>query len=92
VRDIGVVVLDCLMPRMDGEETARHIRKLRSDVPIILSSGCLTLPESVLEVVTVAIEKAAGPQALIEVLEQASSCSVILLRGNGRGGFKLTGH
>jgi CheY-like chemotaxis protein len=67
---VDAVVLDYLMPGMNGEETARCIRKLRRDIPLILSSGCLTLPESVLEVVTVAIEKAAGPQALIEVLEQ----------------------
>jgi CheY-like chemotaxis protein len=67
---VDAVVLDYLMPGMDGEETARCIRKLRSDVPIILSSGCLTLPECVLEVLTVAIEKAAGPEALIKALEQ----------------------
>ena len=67
---VDVVVLDYLMPGMNGEETARCIRKLRSDIPIILSSGCLTLPERVLEVVTVALEKAAGPEALIEVLER----------------------
>lgn len=67
---VDAVVLDYLMPGMDGEETARCIRKLRSDIPIILSSGCLTLPERVLEFVTVAVEKAARPEALIEVLEQ----------------------
>ena len=67
---VDAVVLDYLMPGMNGEETARCIRKLRGDIPLILSSGCLTLPESVLEVVTVAIEKAAGPEALIEALEQ----------------------
>ena len=67
---VDAVVLDYLMPGMDGEETARCIRKLRSDVPIILSSGCLTLPERVLEVATVSIEKAARPEALIEALEQ----------------------
>lgn len=67
---VDAVVLDYLMPGMNGEETARCIRKLRNDIPIILSSGCLALPERVLEVVTAAIEKAAGPEALIEVLEQ----------------------
>jgi CheY-like chemotaxis protein len=46
------------------------MRKVRSDIPIILSSGCLTVPERVLGVVTVAVEKAARPEALIEVLEQ----------------------
>jgi CheY-like chemotaxis protein len=67
---VDAVVLDYLMPGMDGEQTARCMRKVRSDIPIILSSGCLTVPERVLEVVTVAVEKAARPEALIEVLEQ----------------------
>jgi CheY-like chemotaxis protein len=67
---VDAVVLDYLMPGMDGEETARNIRKLRSDIPIILSSGCLTVPEPVLEIVTAAVEKGARPEALIEVLKQ----------------------
>jgi CheY-like chemotaxis protein len=70
LQEVHAVVLDYLMPGMDGEETARRIRKLRSDIPIILSSGCLTVPERVFEVVTVAVEKAARPEALIEALEQ----------------------
>lgn len=67
---VDAVVLDYLMPGMDGAETARRIRQLRSDIPIILSSGCLTVPERVLEFVTVTVEKATRPEALIEVLEQ----------------------
>jgi CheY-like chemotaxis protein len=67
---VDAVVLDYLMPGMDGEETARRIRKLRSDIPIILSTACLTVPERVLEVVTAAVGKGAKPEVLIEVLEQ----------------------
>jgi CheY-like chemotaxis protein len=70
LHQVDAVVLDYLMPGMDGEETARRIRKVRSDIPIILSSGCLTVPERVLEVVTIAVEKAGRPEALIEILEQ----------------------
>jgi CheY-like chemotaxis protein len=70
LHQVDAIVLDYLMPGMDGEETARRIRKLRSDIPIILSSGCLTVPERVLEVVTVAVEKAGRPEALIEIVEQ----------------------
>jgi CheY-like chemotaxis protein len=67
---VDAVVLDYLMPGMDGEETARRIRKVRSDIPIILSTACLTVPERVLEVVTAAVGKGAKPEVLIEVLEQ----------------------
>jgi CheY-like chemotaxis protein len=67
---VDAVVLDYLMPGMDGEETARCLRKERTDIPIILSSGCLTVPERVFEVVDAAVEKAARPEALIEVLAQ----------------------
>jgi CheY-like chemotaxis protein len=67
---VDAVVLDYLMPGMDGEETARCLRKERNDIPIILSSGCLEVPERVLEVVNAAVEKGASPEALIEVLAE----------------------
>jgi len=37
--DIVVVILDMTMPEMNGEETFREIRRVRSDVPVILTSG-----------------------------------------------------
>jgi CheY-like chemotaxis protein len=67
---VDAVVLDYLMPGMDGEETAHRLRKVRSDIPIILSSGCLAVPERVLEFVNAAVEKGARPEVLIEVLAQ----------------------
>ena len=70
---VDAVVLDYLMPGMDGEETAHCMRKLRSEVPIILSSGCLEVPQRVLEIVNVAVEKAAGPEALIKAVVQQMS-------------------
>ena len=70
LHSVDAVVLDYLMPGMDGEETTHCIRKLHGDIPIILSSACLTVPERLLEVVTAAVEKGARPEALIEALEQ----------------------
>jgi CheY-like chemotaxis protein len=67
---VDAVVLDYLMPGMDGEETAHRLRKVRSNIPIILSSGCLAVPDRVLEVVNAAVEKGARPEVLIEVLAQ----------------------
>ena len=37
--DIVAVVLDLTMPLMDGKETFRELRRLRSDVQVILTSG-----------------------------------------------------
>jgi PAS domain S-box-containing protein len=33
------VILDMTMPRMDGEETHRRLKRIRNDIPVILSSG-----------------------------------------------------
>jgi len=37
--DISAVILDITMPGMDGEEAFRGLKSIRSDVPVILSSG-----------------------------------------------------
>lgn len=37
--EIAVVLLDMTMPDMTGEETFQELRRLRADVPVILTSG-----------------------------------------------------
>ncbi len=37
--EIAFVILDLTMPRMDGEETYRELRRVRKDVTVIMSSG-----------------------------------------------------
>ena len=39
VDEIGCVILDLTMPRMDGEQAFRELRRIRSDVRVIMSSG-----------------------------------------------------
>jgi PAS domain S-box-containing protein len=37
--ELALVIVDMTMPRMNGEETFREIRRTRADVPVILTSG-----------------------------------------------------
>ncbi|MCK5131152.1 MAG: PAS domain S-box protein [Candidatus Sabulitectum sp.] len=36
---VDLVILDITMPNMDGDEAFREMKKLRSDIPVIISSG-----------------------------------------------------
>lgn len=36
---IDIIILDLTMPHMSGEETLAHLKKIRSDTPVILASG-----------------------------------------------------
>jgi len=36
---LDLVILDITMPKMDGDEAFREIKKLKSDIPVIISSG-----------------------------------------------------
>jgi len=67
---VDAVVLDYAMTPMNGEEIARRVRREYGNIPIVLFSGCLSLPKSVLDVVDVSIEKGAGPIVLVETLRQ----------------------
>ena len=35
----AAVLMDLTMPVMNGDEALRHIRRIRPDVPVVLSSG-----------------------------------------------------
>jgi CheY-like chemotaxis protein len=67
---VDAVVLDYAMSPMNGEETARRVRREHGNIPIVLFSGCLPVPNSVLEVFDVSVEKGAGPEILAEALRQ----------------------
>src|SRR5215469_1676902 len=67
---VDAVVLDYLMPAMDGEEIARRIRKMHAPMAILLSSGCLDVPKSLLSIVDAFVDKGGGPLLLIKTLEQ----------------------
>jgi CheY-like chemotaxis protein len=73
-RRVDAVVLDYQMPGMDGQETARRIRKAYgSSIRIISCSGSLSLPPSMPKIVDVSLEKGAGPLALINIVKSTTA-------------------
>ncbi|MCU1283721.1 MAG: response regulator receiver protein [Acidobacteriales bacterium] len=63
---IDLVILDYYMPSMDGGAVATKMRRLRPNVPIIIFSGALTLPELVIAMVDGYISTSEEPELLLE--------------------------
>ena len=62
---IDAVVLDFAMPGMDGGAVASALREIRPNIPILLLSAYLTLPEEVQAMVTLVANKGDGALALL---------------------------
>ncbi len=63
------VVLDYVMPDMDGEATALAIKQREPSLPIVLLSGCITeLPERLTRIVEAIVLKGSQPSELLQVL------------------------
>jgi DNA-binding response OmpR family regulator len=65
---IDVVVLDYLMPDMNGGEIARRMREINASVPIVMLSACLTVPDDVRDRVDMFVEKGFGTKALLSAV------------------------
>lgn len=70
---IEAVVLDYSMPGMHGGEVARQMRKVKPNVPILLLSAYVGLPEDVSAVVDVYMTKGEGAPALLDKLSNMLS-------------------
>jgi CheY-like chemotaxis protein len=65
-QSIDAVVLDFAMPGMDGGAVAAALREIRPNIPILLLSAYLTLPEEVQQRVTLVANKGDGALALLQ--------------------------
>ena len=65
---VDAVVLDYLMPDMNGEEVARMLKQEHPDLPIILCSGWDEIPERIFKLVDAFVAKGDGSEFLIEVI------------------------
>jgi CheY-like chemotaxis protein len=65
---VDAVILDYAMPGMHGGEVARQMRLAKPEVPILLLSAYVGLPEEISSLVDVYMTKGEGAPALLETL------------------------
>jgi len=70
---VQAVVLDYAMPGMHGGEVAAHMRARKPEVPILLLSAYVGLPEETMDLVNVYMTKGEGAPALLERLKSMLS-------------------
>ncbi len=69
-QDVDAVVLDYYMPGMNGGMVASKMKATKPEVPIILLSAYLSLPDSVMELVDAFIVKGDSPEVLLSKIEE----------------------
>ncbi len=62
---VDLVLLDYVMPGLDGGAVAREIKKSRPDVPVILVSAS-PIPDESLACIDALLEKGRGPEVLLK--------------------------
>lgn len=65
---IDVVILDYVMPGMNGDELARRIRAQHPDLPLVAVSAVGQLPEPLLQVVDACVQKGQDPELLLSTI------------------------
>jgi CheY-like chemotaxis protein len=66
-----VAVLDYAMPLMNGSAVAAQMRQIKADIPLILLSGCTSIPEEDYTLFDHCISKGDAPSRLFSALEKA---------------------
>jgi CheY-like chemotaxis protein len=83
-QQIDAVVLDYAMPGMDGGQVAAILRQRRPDIPILMLSAYVALPDDVMRVVSVSATKGDGAFTLVDKLRGLLQANAPDARGGGR--------
>jgi CheY-like chemotaxis protein len=79
---IDIVLLDYLMPEMDGGRVAAAMRTIKPKVPILLHSACVDLPQETVDLVNATLSKGEGPEMLISRLQLLIDASQVSMGSN----------
>jgi len=77
IHPVDVVIVDYLMPEMNGQEVAIKMRRLKPQAPIIMLSGSKDVPEQVLKLVDAFIAKDRLASQLLPAIVQLHGCGCI---------------
>ena len=70
VHSVDVVILDYLMPEMNGQEVAKKMRRLKPEAAIIMLSAAIDVPEQALKLVDAFIAKDGLASQLLPMIAQ----------------------
>jgi len=77
---IDLVILDFMMPGMNGDVVAERMKQLKPRVPILLLSAYVDLPQATLKLVDAFLTKGEGPltmlTAVADLLKQAKAKAI----------------
>jgi CheY-like chemotaxis protein len=65
---IHLVILDYLMPGMNGDALARKLREYHAELPLVVLSAVSELPESLVAIVDAIIQKGSDPEVLLSTV------------------------
>jgi len=67
---IDLVVLDYMMPGMNGDLVAKRMKQLKPSVPILLLSAYVDLPHETLALVDKYLTKGEGPVVMLQAMTE----------------------
>src|SRR5579862_3177130 len=71
---VDIVIVDYLMPEMNGHEVAIEIKRLKPQAPIIMLSAAVDVPEQALKLVDAFIAKDSLATQLLPTIAQFARC------------------
>jgi CheY-like chemotaxis protein len=67
---VDAVVLDFAMPGLDGGQVAARLRERSPEIPILMLSAYVALPENVMRVISVSATKGDGAYTIVDKLKE----------------------